>query len=112
MRESKKKWEAENIDKVRASKLAWYYRNKPTVRKNNKLSYERNKAFVDSLKIKCSKCDESDPICLDFHHLDPSEKEGQISRMANSSSREKLLAEIDKCIILCSNCHRKEHRVD
>jgi hypothetical protein len=41
---------------------------------------------------------------LEFHHLDPSEKEfGVASRGARSIAR--LRAEASKCILLCSNCH-------
>ena len=43
---------------------------------------------------------------LEFHHVDPTNKVFQIS----SSSRirwEKLIPELDKCVLLCSNCHRE-----
>ena len=64
--------------------------------------------FIDyKSKLKCSKCDESHISCLEFHHLDPSKKEGLISKMR--SSRKKLKIELEKCIVLCSNCHRKLH---
>jgi len=49
---------------------------------------------------------------LDFHHLDPSTKDIAFSRF-NSTSWEKnkdlLINELDKCILLCSNCHREVH---
>lgn len=66
--------------------------------------------WVASLKIRCSRCPESDPVCLDFHHRDPSDKDIAITRAArNGWSKERLAAEIDKCDVLCANCHRKEH---
>ena len=43
---------------------------------------------------------------LEFHHIDPTQKEPGGLR-AHKLSR--LLAEVDKCILLCSNCHREEH---
>jgi transcription elongation factor Elf1 len=58
----------------------------------------------------CSSCGEDDWICLDFHHPDPNIKENTIGSMISSSSFEKILKEINKCIVLCSNCHRKYHR--
>lgn len=62
--------------------------------------------------LKCSKCGESHIACLDFHHLDPAGKEYGISHMAYSGmSKESILKEIEKCIILCSNCHRKIHYI-
>lgn len=45
---------------------------------------------------------------LDFHHLDPSKKEFTPSK-GYKKSWTKLKQEIDKCILLCSNCHREVH---
>ena len=45
---------------------------------------------------------------LQFHHLDPSQKENQISAML-TGKRSKTAAEINKCIVLCSNCHFRLH---
>jgi len=59
--------------------------------------------------LKCSRCEENHPRCLDFHHLDPSKKEKSISQMINYGNIEKIKKEIAKCIVLCSNCHRKLH---
>jgi hypothetical protein len=59
----------------------------------------------------CSRCSENDPICLEFHHVDSTKKEIGISKaIQHCWSDIRLQAEIDKCIILCSNCHKKEHR--
>lgn len=44
---------------------------------------------------------------LEFHHLNPSEKDFQIS--GTSKSFETLKKEADKCILVCSNCHREIH---
>jgi hypothetical protein len=44
---------------------------------------------------------------LDFHHLDPSEKEFAIS--GSLRARKRVLAEIDKCVLLCKNCHAEIH---
>lgn len=59
--------------------------------------------------LKCSKCGEDHIACLDFHHLEANKKKQNISVLARRCSAETLQKEIDKCIILCSNCHRKEH---
>jgi hypothetical protein len=57
----------------------------------------------------CKKCGETHPACLEFHHRDPAGKEMNISVMAYRLSKPKMLAEIEKCDVLCSNCHRKLH---
>lgn len=54
-------------------------------------------------------CGETDVACLDLHHLDPSQKEGAVSELAYTWGWERLLTEMEKCIVLCSNCHRKHH---
>ena len=44
------------------------------------------------------------------HHIDKNKKNGFVSRMATSGfSKEIILKEISKCIVLCANCHKKEH---
>lgn len=45
---------------------------------------------------------------LDLHHRDPSQKEFNLSHAALTSF-EKVKAELDKCDLLCANCHREEH---
>lgn len=45
---------------------------------------------------------------LEFHHLNPEEKEFQLS-CGNTYSIEKLKKEADKCILVCANCHREIH---
>ena len=68
------------------------------------------KEWLDSVKLKCSRCSEDDPVCLDFHHRDPSQKDENIGRMLNKAwSLPRLQAEVAKCDVLCSNCHRKLH---
>jgi hypothetical protein len=81
-------------------------------RKNNVLYRERNRQFISEYKSEkgCHFCQESTPICLDFHHLDPNEKEINISVMSRgANSIETIMKEIDKCLVICSNCHRKLH---
>lgn len=46
---------------------------------------------------------------LDFHHLDPNEKEFSISSSNIYKNIDKLKEEIDKCILVCANCHREIH---
>lgn len=58
---------------------------------------------------KCASCGGTfHQAVYDFHHLDPSIKEARSSIFLNWSWK-KLKTELDKCILLCSNCHRIEH---
>lgn len=55
---------------------------------------------------KCMVCGYNKCIrALEFHHIDPLQKEFTISRVSNSFERMK--AEVDKCILVCSNHHRE-----
>lgn len=83
-----------------------YYIDKARVRE--KELYE----WFHTLKsvLSCVKCGESHPACLDFHHKDPRKKDLSLSRAVQQGwSRERILGEIEKCDVLCSNCHRKLH---
>jgi hypothetical protein len=58
----------------------------------------------------CRICGFNVAIALDLHHLDPSIKDDSISKMfAKHASLEDIFAEIDKCVVLCSNHHRMVH---
>ena len=90
------------------------YQKRPDVIEKRKVlreqRVERNKQFVLEHMTRCIECGESEPVVIDFHHLDASEKEDGISRLIwNNSSLDKIKREIDKCVCLCSNCHRRVH---
>jgi hypothetical protein len=59
--------------------------------------------------LKCNRCTENHPACLQFHHIDPSKKEVAVSQVVRRWGRKRILAEIAKCEIICANCHFKEH---
>ena len=66
--------------------------------------------IVDYKKnLKCEICDEDRYWVLDFHHKDPKEKDTEISVLIKNCNKKKLLDEISKCMIVCSNCHRDLH---
>jgi hypothetical protein len=57
---------------------------------------------------KCEKCGYNKCIeALEFHHKDPTQKDFNVS--AHSYSSKRMKDEADKCLLLCSNCHREEH---
>lgn len=59
---------------------------------------------------KCSLCGYDKCIdALDFHHLNPEEKEFGIAEKGYTKSWETIKQELDKCILVCSNCHRELH---
>lgn len=83
-----------------------------------KSSYEcvkehRHKVKQELVEYKGGKC----CICgynkclgaLDFHHVNPNEKDFAISDSNIYKNMDKLKQEVDKCILVCSNCHREIH---
>lgn len=65
---------------------------------------------VDYKGGKCECCGYNSCIdALEFHHLDPSEKDFGISKNGDTRSWIRVKEELDKCILVCSNCHREIH---
>lgn len=80
--------------------------------RNVKLQREQKKRKMFTAwkaQQKCLICFETDDCCLELHHLDPREKDVTISNVVRSWSWNRLQKEIQKCTILCSNCHKKVH---
>jgi hypothetical protein len=58
----------------------------------------------------CEKCGyDKCNAALDFHHVNPEDKEFGIGSNGHSRSWERVKAELDKCIMVCANCHREIH---
>ena len=59
---------------------------------------------------KCERCGYSRCIeAFDFHHADPAKKDFGISNKGYTRSWKRVKSELDKCIMLCANCHREIH---
>lgn len=91
-----------------------YLKNKETIKERVQTRRKANKDFITEFKSHnpCVQCGEHDNRCLDFHHIDPKEKTIKICDAAHFWGRTRLITEMAKCIILCSNCHRKLHKHD
>jgi hypothetical protein len=58
----------------------------------------------------CQRCSENNPVCLQFHHPDPEKKTASVGTMiSNSAPASAVREEVEQCVVLCANCHRKEH---
>lgn len=129
------RWRKSNPEKIKAKDKAYYEANSEAIKAKVSAKAQEHRDKKDEVYLRrlarqsvysekrrqegrdiilahklanpCS-CGESNPDCLVFHHRDPNEKEEGVTRMI-SFGRQKLLAEIEKCDVLCSNCHLKLH---
>ena len=77
-----------------------------------KARYYRNKQILNQTKEgkQCEKCGYNKCIeALDYHHEDPDLKTDTVTRLSTHSNISTALKEIEKCCILCANCHREFH---
>lgn len=80
------------------------------IRRNAELQKSNNLGIVEKAKASgCRKCGDTRSYILDFHHRNPAEKKGDIATMIKSSSYDNVVKEIEKCDVLCANCHREYH---
>ena len=90
-----------------------YYARNTEKRKQHVLKRQngiRNKVWAYKVERGCSVCGYNKcPRALQFHHHND-DKEGDIGRwVGNGRSYENILVEMEKCVILCSNCHAEHH---
>jgi hypothetical protein len=69
------------------------------------------KEFVEIKGGKCKCCEYNKNLAaLSFHHRDPNKKSFELdARTMCAKKREELLEELDKCDLLCMNCHQELH---
>lgn len=89
---------------TREEVLAHYREHKRQLRADTK------KKCIEYLGGKCklcgyNKCDKA----LDFHHVNPKEKDFNIGQNNTKYRFEQLKLELDKCVLLCRNCHAEVH---
>jgi len=99
-----------DIKKRRECHKRYYQRNKLLYINKNIRRRKELIEFVNSLKQKpCMDCGVQYPhYVMDFDHRDKSDKIDSINQMVlyHSYSKEKILEEINKCDLVCANCHR------
>ena len=93
------------------------YLNNPTDNHQSAYAYQKDRAEErkkEIIKIKGGQCEEcgysKNYAALCFHHIDPNQKDfGLDARKLSNTKWEKLLEEVEKCKLLCHNCHMEEH---
>ena len=105
---------AEYSKKYRAERYANDKNYKAAAIKRSKDRFKRITVELAAYKatLKCVMCGENDACCLEFHHVDPSTKDGNPSDLVKNKgwSFEKIVNHLETtCLCLCANCHRKAH---
>jgi hypothetical protein len=105
-------WREAHQEQMRAYRRKHYRLHKEPYIARAKSQRAALRAWFRVLKKtkRCERCPEWFWACLEFHHIDPKHKVFNLSRaIAAGWSRKRILEEIAKCMVLCANCHRREH---
>ena len=88
----------------------YYLKNRDKVIQQQVKKYQKLSSIFREWRtsLKCNMCGENDPVCLEFHHCEPSEKETTITKMVTRGFNS-VTNELKKCTVVCSNCHSKIH---
>lgn len=96
----------------------WYHKNKHRIRnkKNESATKARRimRQFVfDYLKTHpCVECKENDPVVLEFDHIRGNKIDSVSNLVRKGCARKTIIKEINKCQILCANCHKRKTAKD
>lgn len=96
---------------IRTEQITSYNKNKQDYYNRVKRQTQRCTDFVDDFRKNnsCKKCGENRYWILDFHHIDPKQKDFNIGTLRKTGLMNKIKQEINKCILLCRNCHSDFH---
>lgn len=84
----------------------------PNVYENQRdRALSRKRELINLMGGKCSLCGyDKNYAALEFHHKDPKSKSFQLdSRHLSNTSMNDIIKETEKCILVCSNCHKEIH---
>jgi len=88
----------------------------PKIKTVTKVLKIRQYIFDFLLEHACVDCGETNPIVLEFDHIDPKEKSFTIGEATNQFHAKfdfnTIVEEISKCLVRCSNCHKKKTATD
>lgn len=72
---------------------------------------KKQEALLSMFDFTCQECglEEKTLGFFEFHHVNPATKTARIAELLGSASFENILKEVNKCIMLCPNCHKYAH---
>jgi hypothetical protein len=113
MREQNREWKAKNPERVKASNRQFTARNRARLREVNRLAQIaarkplQERVWAIKVERGCADCGfNANPVALQFDHLDRTKKVAGIGQLITKCAPwPEILAEIDKCDVVCANCH-------
>ena len=89
----------------------WYQKHKEEYTQNRRERYSKCKQILHDLKINgCAICGYNEcSEALDFHHSNSQDKKFNLNIRGMDKNDDRIVKELNKCILLCANCHRKIH---
>jgi hypothetical protein len=89
-----------------------YEKNKQNVILKINIKKKAHKIWFVNYKkqLACVTCGYNHPAALDFHHVEQKRSNRKVHELVSDGhTKKRILEEIDKCVVLCSNCHRIHH---
>ena len=119
-----REWREKNKDILAASSKEYQVANKESRKKSWAKKYKRNREKIIARKVatrrrriiafkelkggKCHTCGyDKNYASLDFHHV--GEKSFAVNTATAEKNKKSIMAELEKCILLCRNCHGELH---
>lgn len=89
----------------------WYERNKELTKQRVRANKKKNRVKWQKYKatLSCANCGFSHPAVIDFHHIIRGKHSKKVNTLANKGLWGQARREAEKCVALCSNCHRILH---
>ena len=98
-------------EKQKEYKKKYYEKNKEAHVQRSRINKARQKKIWDAFKAsqKCTHCGLQHPAVIDFHHVIRGSDKKSVNKLVADGRFTAAMTEVEKCIPLCSNCHRMLH---
>lgn len=101
-------WAEYQATRKNAKSRDWQQKNVEKVVRSRR---RKKELLIEYKGGKCERCGLKSEIpgLYDFHHIDPSQKEFGLAASGKNISLKKCKEEVDKCMLVCRNCHATIH---
>ena len=106
-----RKWKKEHSENIKRNNKKYRENNQETIKSRSTIHRAKHRKLLEELKVNgCAICGyDKYSGALDFHHGNPEDKKFAIGRKNMGYTDKRIIDELNKCILLCANCHREIH---